>query len=209
MTGAQGCGRAWGSPRLPSSAARQQAPAAGGLPRTGSPPGATAHGAQVSFFSPKMWDPDRACPDTTKPVGPAQAPGKAVTHRARRDPGRAAGPAWRGRPCLGNSLSPSPSEHRSSSRRPPNTDFSVPGLGTGLQGGGGEKNTAESPRAQLGRIQAPHPAAAAHRLPAPRAAQQGGRMVGLGEVCRNATGPGCTELLGDPPAVRGWQMEPG
>lgn len=25
-------------------------------------------------------------------------------------------------------------------------------------------------------------------------------MVGLGEVCRNATGLGCTELLGDPPS---------
>lgn len=52
---------------------------------------------------------------------------------------------------------------------------------------GGERDTAESPGAQLGRIQLPHRTAAAPQAPCTRGCPAVGRTVGCGAGCRNVT----------------------
>ena len=54
----------------------------------------------MSLLSPKRCAPNRACPGTTEPGVPTQAPGKAVTHGVGGDKGKSSGPLQVGEvPC--------------------------------------------------------------------------------------------------------------
>lgn len=55
-------------------------PEVGRPPQNGSSPRAATPGIRGIAVSPERRAPSWACPETTKPGGPAQAPGKAVTH---------------------------------------------------------------------------------------------------------------------------------
>ena len=174
------------------------------------PPGQPPRDQRGVTLPPERCAPSRVCPNTTKPVHPAQGD----SQWRRGDPGKSHGPASRGTsPSWGRF--PLPSGYPSSSRWPQWTPSDR--LLTSLcrledEAGGGRGR--ETQLGALGRSWAvsrlPHPAAAAPQAPHTRGCPTVEQDSGHGEVCRNVTCPdeGGTELLRASPAVqRPGQME--
>lgn len=90
--GWEGTGRPAGLPFQPLLHLASQAIKAGRSPRDQTPSRTAALGSKMSLPSTKRCAPNRACPGTTEPGVPAQAPGKAVTHRLGGDTGKSGGP---------------------------------------------------------------------------------------------------------------------